>query len=69
MGDAGFLRKSYCKIRRHNPEGDMLFIKGKVARKYVEDGRHLVEIEQEGRNQDDELSVLGTGVVELPTRG
>ncbi|WP_312994838.1 MaoC family dehydratase N-terminal domain-containing protein [Achromobacter animicus] len=68
MGDAGFLRKSTCKIRRHNPEGDMLFFKGKVVRKYVEDGRHLVEIEQEARNQDDELSVLGTGVVELPTR-
>lgn len=68
MGDAGFLHKSMCKIRRHNPEGDMLFFKGKVVRKYVEDGRHLVEIEQEARNQDDELSVLGSGVVELPTR-
>lgn len=68
MGDAGFLRKSTCKIRRHNPEGDMLFFKGKVVRKYVEDGRHLVEIEQEARNQDDELSVLGSGLVELPTR-
>jgi acyl dehydratase len=68
MGDAGFLRKSTCKIRRHNPEGDMLFFKGRVTRKYVEDGRHLVEIEQEARNQDDELSVLGSGVVELPTR-
>jgi acyl dehydratase len=69
MGDAGFLRKSTCKIRRHNPEGDMLFFKGRVTRKYIEDGRHLVEIEQEARNQDDELSVLGSGVVELPARG
>lgn len=68
MGDDGFLRKAACKIRRHNPEGDMLFIKGKVTRKYVENGQHLVEIEQEARNQDDELSVLGTGVVELPSR-
>ncbi len=69
MGDDGFLRKSYCKIRRHNPEGDMLFFKAKVKRKYVEDGRHLVEIEQTAHNQDDELSVLGTGVVQLPKRG
>jgi acyl dehydratase len=68
MGDDGFLRKASCKIRRHNPEGDMLFIKGRVKRKYVEDGKHLVEIEQEARNQDDELSVLGSGVVELPSR-
>jgi acyl dehydratase len=69
MGDDGFLRKASCKIRRHNPEGDMLFIKGRVKRKFIEDGKHLVEIEQEAHNQDDELSVLGSGVVELPSRG
>jgi acyl dehydratase len=68
-GDDGFLRKAHCKIRRHNPEGDMLFIKGHVQRKFVENGRHLVEISQEAHNQDDELSVIGSGVVELPTRG
>ncbi|MES2361787.1 MAG: MaoC family dehydratase N-terminal domain-containing protein [Pseudomonadota bacterium] len=68
MGDDGHLYKASCKIRRHNPEGDMIFIKGKVKRKFVENGRHLVEIEQEARNQDDELSVVGSGVVELPTR-
>ena len=69
MGDDGFLRKSHCKIRRHNPEGDMLFIKGMVKRKFIEDGRHLVEISQEAHNQDDELSVIGSGIVELPSRG
>lgn len=69
MGDDGFLRKASCKIRRHNPEGDMIFITGKVKRKFVEDGRHLVEIEQEARNQDNELSVVASGIVELPTKG
>jgi len=49
MGDDGFLRNATCKIRRHNPAGDILFIKGKVKRKYVEAGRHLVEIEQEAK--------------------
>jgi acyl dehydratase len=68
MGDDGFLRRAECKVRRHNPEGDLLFIKGRVARKFVENGRHLVEIAQEGRNQDDEQSVVGSGIVELPTR-
>lgn len=69
MGDEGFLRKATSKIRRHNPEGDMLFIKGRVKRKFIEDGKHLVEIEQEAHNQDNELSVLGTGIVELRSRG
>jgi acyl dehydratase len=69
MGDDGFLRRAQSKIRRHNPEGDYLLIDGKVTRKFVDGGRHLVEIEQEARNQDGELSVLGSGVVELPKRG
>jgi acyl dehydratase len=68
MGDAGFLRRATCKIRRHNPAGDMLSIVGTVTGKRIEDGKHLVDIEQEARNQDGELSVLGTGVVELPAR-
>jgi hypothetical protein len=46
-----FLRRATCEIRRHNPAGDLLFIKSKVTRKYVESGRHPVAIEQEARNQ------------------
>jgi hypothetical protein len=69
MGDDGFLRRASCKIRRHNPEGDTLFFSGKVVRKFVQEGRHLVEITQEAHNQTNELSVLGSGVVELPVRG
>jgi len=68
MGDDGFLRRAECKVRRHNPEGDLLFINGQVKRKFVEDGRHLVEITQEGKNQDKEQSVIGSGIVELPSR-
>jgi acyl dehydratase len=68
MGDDAALRRATCKIRRHNPVGDTLFINGHVVRKIVEDGRHLIEIAQEARNQDNELSAVGTGVIELPTR-
>ena len=68
-GDDGFLRKASCKIRRHNPVGDMLTITGKVTRTYVRDGHPTVSIEQEARNQDGELSVVGTAEVWLPTRG
>lgn len=68
MGDTGFLVAASCKIRRHNPEGDLLFIDAKVTRRYEVDGRCLVDIEQTAHNQDGELSILGTGTVELPTR-
>jgi acyl dehydratase len=68
MGDDGLLRKASCKIRRHNPVGDMLVITGAVKRKFTEGSRHLVEIEQVAHNQHDELSVIGSGIVELPSR-
>ena len=66
MGDEGFLRRAACKIRRHNPAGDMLTLTAKVIGKSIEGSRHLVDIEQEGRNQDGELSIIGTATVELP---
>jgi len=69
MGDDGFLRKSSCQIRRHNPDGDAIFIDGTVTRKYVEDGKHLVEISQKAMTHRDELSASGTAVVELPSKG
>jgi hypothetical protein len=46
----------------------MLFIDGTVTSKRVEGGRHLVEIEQQAQNQDGELSVVGSAIVQLPAR-
>ena len=44
-------------------------LKGHFSKADVTPRRHLVEIAQEARNQDGELSVVGTGLVALPTRG
>lgn len=68
MGDDGFLQKAKCQVRRHNPEGDVILINGTVSRKFVEGGKHLVEIAQRAENQDGELSAMGSAVVELPHR-
>lgn len=68
MGDEGTLHRSTSEIRRHNPEGDTLFINGEVTRKFEQDGQHCVEIAQRAENQDGELSIHGTGVVRLPSR-
>lgn len=68
MGDDGFLENSYSEIRRHNPAGDTLYINGKVTAKEQVSNGWRVRIEQEARQQDDELSVQGHGVVRLPAR-
>ena len=69
MGDDGFLRQSNCEIRRHNPDGDAVWIDGSVTRKFVEDGKHLVEITQRAETHRGELSASGVAIVELPSRG
>jgi acyl dehydratase len=68
MGDNGFLRKIEVKIRRHNPVGDTIYIDGEVTRKFEENGARYVEIAQRAVQQDGELSVIGTGIVRLPSR-
>jgi hypothetical protein len=68
IGDAGFLHKSKCQIRRHNPDGDVIFIDGSVTRKFVQDGKHYIEIQQEALTHRGELSAMGSSIVELPSR-
>jgi len=68
MGDDGFLRQSKIQVRRHNPEGDVVLIDASVGRKFVEEGRHLVELRQRAVNQDGEMSAIGSAIVELPKR-
>lgn len=69
MGDDGFLRKSKCQIRRHNPDGDVIFIDASITRKWVEDGKHLIEISQRAETHRGELSASGAAIVELPSKG
>jgi acyl dehydratase len=68
MGDEGFLERSYCEIRRHNPAGDVLFINAQVTKKERVDDGWRITLSQEARQQDDELSVQGHGAVRLPAR-
>ena len=68
MGDDGFLRTSKCQIRRHNPDGDVLFIDGVVTSKRIENGEHIVEIAQKAETHRGELSATGTATVILPSR-
>lgn len=67
-GDDGFLRKAKSQIRRHNPDGDVIVIEAVVTRKFVENGKHLVEISQKALTHRGELSASGVAIVELPSR-
>lgn len=69
IGDDGFLHKSSCQIRRHNPDGDVIFIDGTVTKKFEENGKKYIEVEQKATTHRDELSAFGTSVAELPSKG
>lgn len=68
IGDDGFLHKHKSQIRRHNPDGDVIFIDGQVIRKFEENGKKYVEIQQRAETHRGELSALGTAVAELPSK-
>ncbi|KHK89463.1 FAS1-like dehydratase domain-containing protein [Novosphingobium malaysiense] len=69
IGDDGFLHKSNCQIRRHNPDGDAIIITGEVTKKFEENGKKYVEVEQKATTHRGELSAFGTAVAELPSKG
>ncbi|MDG2003630.1 MAG: MaoC family dehydratase N-terminal domain-containing protein [Novosphingobium sp.] len=68
IGDDGFLTKSDCQIRRHNPDGDAMVINGEVIRKFEEGGKKLVEVSQKATTHRGELSAFGTAIAELPSK-
>ena len=68
IGDNATLTHLYSEIRRHNPEGDLLTIEGKVVNKREEKGKFLVDFELQAKNQDGELSASGKATASMPSR-
>ncbi|HOR00723.1 MAG TPA: MaoC family dehydratase N-terminal domain-containing protein [Anaerolineae bacterium] len=68
MGDDAFVKVMDSQDRRMNFLGDMTWVKGKVARKFVENGEHLVELEVWGENQDGVVHTKANFIVRLVSR-
>ncbi|MBI2908286.1 MAG: MaoC family dehydratase N-terminal domain-containing protein [Chloroflexi bacterium] len=69
MGDDGFLKSLYAELRRFNIVGDTTWCRGRIARKYVDNSEHLVDIECWGENQRREITMPGRATVALLARG
>lgn len=68
MGDDAFVRSMDSQARRMLFLGDLMVIKGKVTRKFVENKEHLIELDVWGENQDGVLCERTTAVVKLISR-
>jgi len=69
MGDDGWLKRSYTEYRRFVYYSDVVWVKGKVTKKYVdEQGDYCVDIERHAVNQRGEDVMPGHATVALPSR-
>ena len=69
MGDDGWLKRNYAEYRHFVYFSDVIWLKGKVVRKYVdEEGDYCVDIETSGMNQRGENTMPGYSIVALPSR-
>ena len=69
MGDDGLLRRLRAELRRFNVVGDTTWCKGKVSKKYIDKGEHLVDVECWAENQRGEITMPGSATVVLPSKG
>ena len=69
IGNGGQVRKLTCNNRGADYPGDEFTVKGKVSRKYQENGEKLVELELWGENPAGDKTTFGTAVAALPGKG
>ena len=69
IGESGALKRLTVSYRGMDVPGDTLTCRGRVARKYVKDGEHLVDCDLWLENEKQEKTTPGSATVALPTRG
>jgi acyl dehydratase len=69
MGDAGFIRSLDTRVQGMNFIGDLTYCQGEVTDTWIDEatGAYLVDVDLEGTNQDDEVTITGECTVQLPT--
>jgi acyl dehydratase len=65
MGDDGFVKKLVHQHRKACYHGDLVYIKGNVARKYIENNEHLVELSVWCENQKGEKVCPSSAIISL----
>ena len=66
IGDGGSVRKLTCNNRGADYPGDEFTVKGKVLKKFQENGENLVELDLFGENPEGNKTTFGKAVVALP---
>ncbi|MFC1917277.1 MaoC family dehydratase N-terminal domain-containing protein [Chloroflexota bacterium] len=67
MGDDGRIKRLKYELRGINIIGDTTWCKGKVTKKYIQDGEHLVDVDCWGVNQRGDITCPGNATIILPS--
>lgn len=67
-GSAGFVKRLGFQMRRYHLLGDTMQVRGKVVKKYREDGTGAVDLEIWAENAREGIATPGTATVHLPFR-
>lgn len=68
MGDDGWLWKLDSRIKGFNYIGDMTYVRGKVTKKYTDQGRKCVDLDVWAENQRGQITAQGPATILLPSR-
>ena len=67
--EGGVVKKLDLQNRAVNYLGNMNWVKGKIVRKYEENGEHLVDLDLFAECEDGRIHTKGMGTVRLLSRG
>ncbi len=68
-GDDGWITKLTIDYRKMDTVNSTITAKGKVTKKYQQDGKHLVDLDVWVENEAGEVTTPGSAVLSLPSRG
>jgi len=68
VGPKGMLKKFSCQNRALTFDGDTVTMRGKVIKKYSQDGEHYFDYELWGEKEDGTVAIKGSATVTLPAR-
>ncbi|MBI4304367.1 MAG: acyl dehydratase, partial [Chloroflexi bacterium] len=68
VGESGTIKKYGCSYRGRDIPGDTITCKGKVVKKYIENGEGCLKCEIWVENSKGQVTTPGTGIVVLPRK-
>lgn len=69
IGELSQLKKFGCSYRGMLFPGEAITCKGKVTKKYIQDGSHYIECEVWAENHKGETMVPGSATILVPSKG